>query len=732
MNRKFMKLFIKFFIPYLLIIVLMIVVSTTAYILAFNNIERKTMTIQEAYLEQSKSVLDRHFTEAIDASSQIQQIPMVSAFKIKTKEDLEENFTAASELRNQIKNIRFVNKVIEEYFICYKNTGIIANAYNINYHMRYGEAFFSVEGYSKESYWDGLFEDYYFGTIKPEENFSFFEQNMSGIPMITTIGYDFESPEAVILLILNSEKLKEVMIGNNHQIDGDFFIVDENDTTVLQMNELAALDENGKFDASLLKDDYVVFNSASDVVDFSYYMAVPKGIIYAEIDASRQTASIFILLVLIVGLITSLISARLNAVPVHKMVTNNEDLNERVKNQLPYIRRDFLERWLKGDYTNIEEITSMTKYLKFNYLGDFYCVAVIDYDEQIDLMGDELNEDKINELEIKRLVVKDILTKDALKPEYVHDLKHDKLAVIFIANDLEKSAFEVSINRSIRQCNDLLQARGLTEIRCAIGNICDDMTEVATSLYNALDALSTITGTEKEIIWYVELPENLDSYYYPSEIESRLYNATRSGDLEQVKHVLGDVLKKNILKKTLPSHMMKIFIYEIWGTLAKLLDKVGSQNPEVHAIITDAFMKVGDMSDLENIQYCKGVFMEVARILQLDKEGRQEHIMESINAYVDENYNNPEFGLPMIADEFKLSYTYISHIFKDFNDVSFTNYLLNLRMDEAGRLLVETNMPVKDIVTATGYNSSNTFGKAFKRKFGVTASVYRRRQKSLS
>lgn len=47
-------------------------------------------------------------------------------------------------------------------------------------------------------------------------------------------------------------------------------------------------------------------------------------------------------------------------------------------------------------------------------------------------------------------------------------------------------------------------------------------------------------------------------------------------------------------------------------------------------------------------------------------------------------------------------------------------------MQEAARLLAETNRSVADIALSVGYESQSKFGNVFKRKYGHTPLEYRR------
>lgn len=60
------------------------------------------------------------------------------------------------------------------------------------------------------------------------------------------------------------------------------------------------------------------------------------------------------------------------------------------------------------------------------------------------------------------------------------------------------------------------------------------------------------------------------------------------------------------------------------------------------------------------------------------------------------------------------------------------DYVQSLRIEEAKQLLETTDMPVEGIAGEVGYSEPSSFRLAFRRRVGISASVYRRKWRSLS
>ena len=93
--------------------------------------------------------------------------------------------------------------------------------------------------------------------------------------------------------------------------------------------------------------------------------------------------------------------------------------------------------------------------------------------------------------------------------------------------------------------------------------------------------------------------------------------------------------------------------------------------------------------------------------------------------YVQNSYADENISLDQICDMLGVSNSYFSTIFKKETGESFVTYLTGYRLDQAARLLIETNEKSYMIAQKVGYTDSNYFSYVFKRRFGVSPSKYR-------
>ena len=78
------------------------------------------------------------------------------------------------------------------------------------------------------------------------------------------------------------------------------------------------------------------------------------------------------------------------------------------------------------------------------------------------------------------------------------------------------------------------------------------------------------------------------------------------------------------------------------------------------------------------------------------------------------------------ADYFFLNPSYLSQLFKSETGEAFTDYVTQVRMEEARRLLSTTDHKIQYIAELVGYTSNQHFTRTFKKYAGMLPVEYRK------
>ncbi len=124
---------------------------------------------------------------------------------------------------------------------------------------------------------------------------------------------------------------------------------------------------------------------------------------------------------------------------------------------------------------------------------------------------------------------------------------------------------------------------------------------------------------------------------------------------------------------------------------------------------TELMMKTG-------IEWCLFLLSDAADTLSDNMQFPQD--ISAVLAYVYDNFTG-HISRNEAAAIMHVSPEYFSNVFHKHMGVSFQEYLLNLRLDFAKRLLYTEGITVSDATYASGFNSVTYFSRVFTRRFGT-------------
>lgn len=99
-------------------------------------------------------------------------------------------------------------------------------------------------------------------------------------------------------------------------------------------------------------------------------------------------------------------------------------------------------------------------------------------------------------------------------------------------------------------------------------------------------------------------------------------------------------------------------------------------------------------------------------------------LMDRIDSHIKTNIAAP-LSLQNVSELFGVSHPYMSRIYGKYKEMTFNEYITNLRVSEAKRFISEhPKMLMKDIAEIVGYQDQHNFCKVFKLITGVRPTEY--------
>ena len=119
----------------------------------------------------------------------------------------------------------------------------------------------------------------------------------------------------------------------------------------------------------------------------------------------------------------------------------------------------------------------------------------------------------------------------------------------------------------------------------------------------------------------------------------------------------------------------------------------------------------------------EAIFYEQAKALLADMPTGEEGAMDPDDAmvrYVNEHFTDSDISLKSLGERFHISASSASRMFRNASGSNFHEYVSQLRLERAKRLLADGKMSVEQIARTVGYESDTSFRRAFQRQTGMT------------
>lgn len=131
---------------------------------------------------------------------------------------------------------------------------------------------------------------------------------------------------------------------------------------------------------------------------------------------------------------------------------------------------------------------------------------------------------------------------------------------------------------------------------------------------------------------------------------------------------------------------------------------------------------------IDNVRRLKGKFTGALKqddkVEKVEVKGYDEELMERIMKVVNENLSDSDFNVEKMCDEVGVSRTQLHRKLKEMTGVPTSEFLRNIRLNEAARLIREHKINITQVSYMVGFANNSHFSTAFKKYFGMSPTEY--------
>lgn len=512
-----------------------------------------------------------------------------------------------------------------------------------------------------------------------------------------------------------------------------FSLKGSDETTTYDIDEMLSLVDNKEYSKySFEHSDMFITSVYSSTNNWNYYLIQPYNAAFSSLISYRNTFTFITVIAFLLGLVMILFLSEKNAKPLMELNVEltetkkkHTSLQTELEQQRPVIYASYIERIMLGKIYSNEEFDYIANFLSLNdtdtkYFVLYMCV----YNSPDEMFGDENVSGELDDCEADAIIEHDEIIKTKIYEYYGQDAiiytPQDDTYAILLHSDKElcgKVTFDGITDRFVNLHDDLLSNHSMW-VYAGIGNRNEELMYTWKSYQQAREAIQ-YTGKDNIIQPYMTINKNKTTYYFPLELASQLTTFINNGNIDQTSEIFNLLYKENFIDRALPLQIAKWFFSDLRNVLlkARFGIKTTSNNKEALDKIDTLF------EDHKTFDLLKDIALALCKLNDTKPEGNQ--LIATIKTYIKDNYKDASLCLSKISDEFGISESYFSYLFKAETNQNFSEYLESIRMEQAVELLKNSSLNISDLYLELGYNNANSFRRAFKKVYGVSPKTMR-------
>lgn len=755
---KKIKIFRRFLISYLLILIIPLLTSFIGYQVSINKVKEYATEDSKNLLNQTRDNIDNKNDEIENFVYQMSLNPEINQL-IYRKSDKELNIAYdLYKVQNSISPYWYTNKLFRNFYIYFNQMDTIVSPESSYVRIEDFYRIHTYEGLTFNEWKKNINETYRSRYYVPSTEVKMGKKTETIITYVQSIPFHSkEDPKANIVVMIDGTEIIKQLHRISMQYDGSAFILDDEGNFIIGDNIDKSLISFNKSTGELtIKDHdkkFLYIKTKSNNNKWTYVAVLSKEKLAEDASFIQTISFIIALITIVVGLVIAFLFSYKNSIPiarllgimknndlgegadlydfihsnVEEIISNNDRLKEQIHNQLPILQDSMLRKLVNGEFTSAKETQLLIEQANIPLKGTFGYVGIV----QIIHLLNELDKDMLNEMNVAQLFIqneiRDIFNGEALvsnidKDQVLFLLTYDKEEALQVTQKLEET-----LHFFIKQ----LEEKFSLKVNIGVGNPFIQLTDINQSFEEAKLCLPLNQSMENHGSVYIyenTYQEGNIDYYYPIEVELRLINAIKNGEVDEVKEIVNKIRLENVEIRVLSQQVCTQLLTCLNGTIMRILSK----NTQLNVVMTDEIRNYIEqnlskkVSFETNIEQIKDIFIRITQSFYESKQTGRQQVIARMKEWIKRNYHDPDLTVLKISEAVGLPEKMVPLAFKEQVGVNVSDFVEDVRINFAKSRLIYSIDTIEDIAMLSGYNSAHSFRRAFKRNTGSSPSEFRK------
>ncbi len=756
-NRKTILILLKRCFKYFSLLIVLIAMITPLFIKSYSLAKQSTIEQSNLRLKEGMDALEDQIIKAQEITNILQQEETFKHLFFLEGPPTSEYYVDMNTLQTKLKSLSLTQDMLSNVYIMFRDNPVfISNYISSDDYADVYNLYFNYPQMPVEQFHDLLFKGNSLVRLLPSMKTvsSYYNRgSFNGLTAIISNSYfNATDQKSVMGIVLDEADIVRNILREADVGDHFAYMTDSQQQLLFSHNyensEIPTRAENME-EVTLASKKYITLSYTSPKLGLQTVIGIPSHTFQQNVNAILELVTLYILIGAAVIVILSVLFSMKETLWLKRLVevaSDSTDTKFNARNEYSYINHAFThisainkEQLDKIEYLNTSVKNSVLKHLLMlgvyterekeeadSYFGQQFqrfCVAKV---------GFRLDETDQGTRNIQqRLVIE-------LEQMFKETIRHDYTVLNFHSNEVIFVIFpeeEVTIEAIKEQLSELIRAMSselFLTINVGLSRIASDNKNAKAAYQQAKYAFSSNENEISSGVYLYEvLSEQTDSQVFDMTLLLKLNDALIAGEKGIVSQLFEDSMQSNTLRPVTEQQLLQMFFLHRQAVYNahRMIVNEGSDSEKGSAITIPPYDQVTDVIKL--FHALKQAALQLCEYVSMNKRSNNERLKVDILRYIQDHHGELSLSASSIAEGLLISEKYVFSFIKEQTGKSLGKYIEEIRINNAERLLLETDYPNSKILLMCGFGSENTFYRSFAKRHAVSPNAWREMNKNL-
>lgn len=775
--RNLRSVWMTMVISNLILLLIPMAMSLFLYAKVEKSLENGANRSNKAMLEQLRISLDGKLSEVDKLTQQIVFDPKLEhLLKLAPEDNSPDRYKFVEFMRDYLSRLsNMTSNFILDYYVYFAKSDLVLKPGLLTDSRKFYDMYYSYKGMTYEQWRDTMLLGDYTMAYLPSATLLRSSENDPALSLdktpVNVVTFAQSLPTRArtdiigsFMILIDESQVKEMFAQMEEASHSSIYIIDAKGRTIMGTDSgtlppdlLSSIGgSEGLVDYKLNGVKQMVSYTSSQKAGWKYVSITPNNMFMQQVNQIKDWTFVLFSVCLVVGLAAVFTIAYRNYSPLRKTVSaimkgkqlsgkesGNEyefilraiegsldeenNLRSLLAQQTPVIRANYLSRLIRGqieaDVSN--EGGQSLRFMDISFVSDRFAVMIVQLDSISRFSGEQTEQ----QWALARFIVSNVGTDMAQADQKAFAVELDRDRIAFLLNFCPEGAEDATqdVKKMAEALKQTIEERFKLDMTIAAGLPHAGAKSIGESYAEAVAALEyRIIKGGSTIIYFQDISNVHQHYYYPIEIEVQLVNFVRSGDTDNVRSLLDTIYAMNFESGSITPELGRCLFFNITSTFLKIVNSTGTNQTDLLGPDFDPIKDIFSYATAEAMhRRTKQLYEKLTCSFVSGRSDYNAQLLREMVRFMEGNLADPNLGLAMIADHFDMTPQYISTFFKKHSGSNLIDSIARRRVELAKQLMQEKELTNAQIAQSVGYTSDVVFIRAFKKIEGITPGKYR-------